>query len=217
MEELDELIIDDEELEKLVEEYKKAKGNDFFVFPLKDRIKLFLAFIKDSNYKKSSFDEIDDFKLLFFSKEELEKINIFNINNHLMTFIIGDKLSRENKLIVLFSEKGVKKDQELNASNTCAFEISFKDHSAKKIGITDLKTNIVNKTYIVRDFSCKQLGNDVNKLEKTVQNENSDKILDKKQSVEKTVQDEKKQVENDSKELNAAFETYLGASICKQA
>ena len=56
MEELDELIIDDEELEKLVEEYKKAKGNDFFVFPLKDRIKLFLAFIKDSNYKKSSLN-----------------------------------------------------------------------------------------------------------------------------------------------------------------
>ncbi len=202
MEEFDDLIIENnEELTALVEEYKKAKGENFYVFPLKDRVKLFLAFVKDCDYKKSSFSQVEDFKNLFFNKEELEKNNISNISNHLLTFVIGDKFNKENRLVVLFSKNGIAETENMTTNNTCAFEVSFKEHVAKQTTVKDVKTNINNGTYKICD--CK-LNNGLN-----VENKEQTTIAPKE--LESNTSEEME------KGLSFAFENYLSNTNSRQA
>lgn len=208
MEKFEDLIVEDnDELALLVEEYKKAKGDDFFVFPLKDRVKLFLAFVKDCDYKKSAFSQVEDFKNMFFDKEELEKIKVSNINTHLLTFVIGDKFSKENKLVVLFNKNGIQESENITTSNTCAFEVSFKDHVAKQTSIKDIKTNINNGTYKICD--CK-LNNGLN-----LENKEQTTIAPKNLSEDKV--DLKNQEQLDNNDLNFAFEKYLSTTNSRQA
>lgn len=147
MDKKDLIVENDDELIGLVNEYVQAKGDDFVVIPMEYRVKLFLALVKDSDYTKESFGKVEDFKGLFFPKDNIAKLGIENLDNNLTTLVVGDKSSKENKLIVLYNEKGVNNKESIDETNTLAFEISFKDHHVKQISVKELKGKIICDSY----------------------------------------------------------------------
>lgn len=150
MDKKNDLIIDnDEGILKLVSDYIQAKGDKFIVIPMEDRIKLFLALVKDNGYNKASFEKLYDFKALFFPDYEMEKLGIKNIDDFLTIFVIGEKETKENKVIILYSKDGIGIDETINENNTQAFEISFKDHTVKQVNLKTLKSNILCDAYTI--------------------------------------------------------------------
>lgn len=141
------LIVSDEELMKLVEEYTKTKGDSFVVMSMDDRVKLFLGCVKDCDYRKESFVNVKDFKNLFFPNDQLEKIDVKNLNEYLTTFVIGEKATRENRLVVLYNKEGVNNNKELSDDNTLAYEISFKNNETKQTTLKDLKNKLIYDSY----------------------------------------------------------------------
>lgn len=141
------LIVSDEELMKLVEEYTKTKGNSFIVMPMEDRVKLFLGCVKDCDYRKESFVNVKDFKNLFFPNDQLEKINIKDLDEYFTTFVVGEKATRENRLVVLYNKEGVKNNKELSDDNTLAYEISFKNNEINQTTLKDLKSKLIYDSY----------------------------------------------------------------------
>lgn len=141
------IVENDDELLSLIAQYVETKGDDYNVLSMEDRVKLFLALVKDCDYKKDSFVRVGEFKDLFFPKSSLDKLEIENLDNYLTTIIVGEKSTKENKLIVLYSAQGVNNDEYMDENNTMAFEISFKDHTAKQVSVKELKGKIVSDTY----------------------------------------------------------------------
>lgn len=141
------IVENDDELLNLIAQYIEAKGDDYSILSMEDRVKLFLALVKDCDYKKESFVKVDEFKELFFPKSSLEKLEIENLDNYLTTLIIGEKSTKENKLVVLYSAQGVNNDECVDENNTMAFEISFKDHTVKQVSVRELKGKIASNTY----------------------------------------------------------------------
>lgn len=153
---MDNMIVNEEELVDLVNEYLSIKGDDFVVFPFEDRVKLFLGLVKDCDYKKDTFvNKVNEFKNYFFSEDELKRANINNINKHLFTFVIGDKQTKENRLVVLCSENGIKIDEEVDKDNLFAYEVSFKNNSVEVIDIKQLKSRILYNIYNICNIDKK--------------------------------------------------------------
>lgn len=147
MDKNDLIVENDDEIIELVGEYMQAKGDNFVVIPMEDRVKLFLALVKDSDYAKESFEKVAEFKELFFPKDNIAKLGLSNLDNHFTTFVIGDKSSKENKLIVLYNANGVNNNESIDENNTLAFEISFKEHAVKQLSVKELKGKIVCDSY----------------------------------------------------------------------
>lgn len=162
---MDNMIVNEKELVDLVNEYLSIKGDEFVVFPFEDRVKLFLGLVKDCDYKKDTFvNKVNEFKNYFFSEDELKRANINDINKHLSTFVIGDKQTKENRLVVLCSKNGIKADEEVDKDNLFAYEISFKNNSVEVIDVRQLKSrllyNIYNICNINKDTKAEENTND---------------------------------------------------------
>ena len=143
------LIVDEMQLLELVKGYVQAKGNSFAIIPMEDRVKMFLGCVKDCDYRKESFLRVQDFKNLFFPKDQLANSGIKNINEYLATFVIGDKSNNENRL-------------ELNNKNTSSYEISFKNNEVKQIELNNLKYKLNYDSYKL--CKCKEYDNSQNEL-----------------------------------------------------
>ena len=156
------LIADEMQLLELVKEYIQAKGNSFAIIPMEDRVKMFLGCVKDCDYRKESFLRVQDFKNLFFPKDQLANSGIKNINEYLATFVIGDKSNNENRLVVLFNKLGINDKQELNNKNTSSYEISFKNNEVKQIELNNLKYKLNYDSYKL--CKCKECDNSQNEL-----------------------------------------------------
>lgn len=161
IEESDLILNNDNDLMQLITKYMETKGDSFEVLSLEERVKLFLALIKDCDYTKSSFAKVEEFKQTFFAKEEIEKIGVNNLSDYLISFVVGEKNTKQNKLIVLYAPNGIKKEESINKENATAFEVSFKNHTVKTIDIKLLKSKIIYDTY----KTCKK-----EKLEKEQEN-----------------------------------------------